>query len=54
MDYEYVVEARDFIKDLTIVHETFEDSNTAYHLYRSLTDQYAGDENIVITLQEPK
>ena len=54
MTYDYIVEVRDFIKDLIIRHETFQDSNTAYNTYRKLHDAYREDENIVITLKEPK
>lgn len=53
MDFEYVVEVRSATIG-TLEHHTFEDANSAYHVYRQLLDDYWGDEMITVTLIEPE
>lgn len=54
MDYEYVVEVRDCLRDVILDHIIFEDANSAYHEYRKLTDRYDGQDLITVTLTEPE
>ncbi len=54
MDYEYIVEVRDTLRNIVIEHLTFEDANSAYHEYRLLQDDYRVDEFIVVQLIEPE
>jgi hypothetical protein len=52
MDFEYVIEVKDF-RGIVLDRETFEDSNTAYHEYRMLTDRYRDNPDITVKLVEP-
>jgi hypothetical protein len=52
VDYEYVVEVKDFLGTL-LDHREFEDSNTAYHEYRILCDQYRDNRDVSVILIEP-
>jgi hypothetical protein len=54
MEYDYVVEVRDAVRDILLNHLTFEDANSAYHEFRRLQDDYFGDEFIVVRLVEPE
>ena len=54
MDYEYIVEVRDSVRNILINHLTFEDANSAYHEYRRLQDNYYNDEFIIVKLIEPE
>lgn len=51
--YEYVVKVRDFIRGMVIDSETFTDANTAYQVYRTLSDRYKSSEDIEVILIEP-
>lgn len=53
MDFEYIVEVKNYLGNL-LNHLTFEDSNTAYHEYRLLKDQYRDDPDVIVTLLEPE
>jgi hypothetical protein len=52
MEAEYVVEVKDF-RGLTLDHMSFDDSNTAYHEYRILMDQYRDNPDVTVILIEP-
>ncbi len=54
MDYEFVVEVRDFLRDVLVEHKTFEDANSAYHEYRRLQDTYYNTDFVTVTLIEPE
>lgn len=54
MEYEYTVEAFDFVKNITIVTESFSDANNAYQMYRHLSDVYHSEDNIQVQLHEPE
>lgn len=54
MDFEYVVEVRDAVRNILLNHLAFEDANTAYHEYRRLQDDYYGSDYIVVRLIEPE
>lgn len=53
MDYEYIVEVKNFMGTL-LDHRSFEDSNTAYHEYRILSDRYRNDPDVTVVLIEPE
>jgi hypothetical protein len=52
VDLEYIVEVKDF-RGILLDHLEFEDSNTAYHEYRTLSDQYRDNPDIRVVLIEP-
>lgn len=54
MDYEYVVEVKDCLRDVILNHLHFEDANAAYQTYRKFFDQYYDEDMITVTLTEPE
>jgi hypothetical protein len=52
VDFEYVVEVKDF-RGFVLDHRSFDDSNTAYHEYRRLVDEYRDNSDVSVTLIEP-
>jgi hypothetical protein len=50
---EYIVEVKDF-RGIVLEHIETEDSNTAYHEYRILCDEYRDNPDIIVTLVEPE
>lgn len=53
MDFDYIVEVKDF-RGIVLNHLSFDDSNTAYHEYRMLTDRYRDNPDVLVTLIEPE
>jgi hypothetical protein len=53
MDYDYVVEVRSATVG-TLEHHTFEDANSAYHVYRRLQDEYWDNDLITVSITEPE
>lgn len=54
MDYEYVVEVRDCLRNTVLENLHFEDANSAYHAYRKFVDYYCDEDMITVTLTEPE
>lgn len=50
---EYIVEVRDH-KNVLLDHIETEDSNTAYHEYRILSDMYHDNPDVSVKLIEPE
>lgn len=50
---EYVVEVKDF-RGIVLDYIETEDSNTAYHEYRLLSEMYQDEPDITVTLIEPE
>lgn len=53
LEYNYEVEVFDFIRNVTLFHEEYHDSNTAYHDYRKMQDRYNDSYSIIVKLKEP-
>lgn len=51
---EYTVEVTDFVKNITLFNETCSNANSAYSLYRELTDLYREIDTVQVVLHEPE
>lgn len=54
MEYEYKVEAFDYLKNIILVTELFSDANNAYQMYRHLSDIYHNEDGVQVQLHEPE
>jgi hypothetical protein len=53
VELEYAVEVKDY-RGIVLSHLEYEDSNSAYHEYRILSDIYRDNPDILVTLIEPE